>query len=35
MRHCEPAELVTLAGWMGKQGAVAVVAAEESRREDI
>jgi len=29
MRHREPAEVVTLAGWMGKQAAAAVVAAEE------
>jgi len=28
MRHREPAEVVTLAGWMGEQGAAAVVAAE-------
>jgi hypothetical protein len=28
-RHREPAEVVTLAGWMGEQGAAAVVAAKE------
>jgi len=35
MRHREPAELVTLPGWMGEQGAAAVVAAEEALRGDV
>jgi hypothetical protein len=35
MRHREPAKLVPLAGWMGEQGAAAVVAAEEPLRGDL
>ena len=35
MRHHEPAKEVTLAGWMGEQGAAAVVAAEEPLRGDV
>jgi len=35
MRHRERAEVVTLAGWMGEQGAAAVVAAEEPLRGDV
>jgi len=35
MRHREPAEVVTLAGWMGEQGAAAVVAVEEPLRGDV
>jgi len=35
MRHREPAEVVTLAGWMGEQGAAGVVAAEEPLQGDV
>jgi len=35
MRHREPADVVPLPGWMGEQGAAAVVAAEEPFRGGV
>jgi len=34
MRHCAPAEVVTLPVWMSEQGAAGVVTAEEPLQED-